>query len=155
MKDTRKVYIDRIREDEPEEINETLAPLFMDIQEKEMRFESPVTMEGEASVTDDWLILRLNIQTQVELVCSYCNEEFTFDIDIQDLVHDEPLENIRDGTLDILPIVRENILLAVPFYPQCGITVCKRRKEIEPYLKKATDSQEKAEEGNNPFKDLL
>lgn len=156
MKDHIKVYVDRIRDGEEDEISETLAPSFMDIHEEEMRFEDPVTIEGQAYVTDDWLIINLAIQTTVQLVCSVCNEPFSMAIDIQDMVHDEPLENIRDGHFDILPLVRESILLAVPFYPQCGLTVCNKRKEIEPFLKHDKPAVEEAkEQGHNPFKDLF
>ncbi len=155
MKENLKVYIDRMRDGETEEVDETLEPSFMDIHEKEMRFEDPVTLEGEAYVTDDWLIVRLSIQTKVHLICSVCNEPFEFEIDIQNMVHDEPLENIRDASFDLLPLVRESVLLAVPFYPQCGIDVCSKRHEIEPFLKKDGSSDEEPEEhGHNPFKDL-
>lgn len=156
MKDHIKVYVDRIRDGEEDEISETLAPDFMDIHEEEMRFEDPVAIEGQAYVTDDWLIINLAIQTSVQLVCSVCNEPFSMAIDIQDMVHDEPLENIRDGHFDILPLVRESILLAVPFYPQCGLTTCNRRNEIEPFLKQDKPVVEETEEhGHNPFKDLF
>lgn len=147
MKDTLKIFVERIRDGEPEEIQEELLPLFMDIHEEEMRFEHKVALEGTAYVTDDWLILRMHIQTKVQLTCSVCNNKFEFEINIQDFMHEEPLENIRDKVFDILPVVREHLLLAVPFYPQCGITTCLHRKEIEPYLKKDHPS-------NSPFKDL-
>lgn len=156
MKEHVKVYVERIRDGEMESIEETLAPRFMDIHEQEMRFEDSVHIAGEAYVTDDWLIIQLAIQTKVHLICSVCNEPFVLDIDIPDMVHDEPLENIRDASFDLLPLVRESILLAVPFYPQCGITTCNRRHEIEPFLKKEGDVEEAAEEhGHNPFKDLM
>lgn len=156
MKEQVKIYVDRVRDGEVDEVSETVSPVFMDIQEQEMRFNDPVTLEGEAYVTDDWLIIRLTIKTKVTLVCSVCNEPFEFIIDIQDMVHDEPLENIRDSSFDLLPMVRESILLAVPFYPQCGLTVCKQRKNIEPYLKSSKPIVEKTEEhGHNPFQDLL
>lgn len=156
MKDHIKVYVERIRDGEVEELSEMLAPDFMDIHEQEMRFMDPVVLKGQAYVTDDWLIVSLHIQTAVQLVCSVCNEPFCYAIDIHDMVHDEPLENIRDGQFDILPLVRENILLEVPFYPQCGLTSCKKRSEIEPFLKQDKPPVEKAEEhGHNPFKDLF
>lgn len=147
MKENVKIYVDRIRDGEAEAIQEQLTPLFMDIHEDEMRFHDTVSLEGTAYVTDDWLILRLNVHTTVELTCSVCNSKFNFEIAITDLMHEEPLENIRDKTFDLLPVVRENVLLAVPFYPQCGITSCLHRKEIEPYLKKDHPT-------NSPFKDL-
>lgn len=147
MKENVKIYVDRIRDGEIETIQEKLSPLFMEIHEEEMQFNETVSVEGTAYVTDDWLILRMHIATKVQLTCSVCNEKFDFEIDIQDMMHEEPLENIRDKTFDLLPVVRENVLLAIPFYPQCGITVCIHRKEIEPFLKKDHPA-------DSPFKDL-
>ena len=150
MKEKLKIYVERIR-DNSEEIEETLAPTFMEVNENELTFEKPVTLSGEAYVTDDYLIATLTIKTEVELVCAVCNEPFVFEVEIDNMMHEEPLETIKDGTFDLLPVVRENILLAIPFYPQCGITECKNRDSIEPYLKKGgTPAPE-----NNPFKDLL
>lgn len=147
MKQSYKIYVDRIRDGETESISEQLQPDFMQVHEKEMRFADPITFSGEAYVTDNWLIVRLKVATKVQLTCSVCNETFTFSIDIPDMVHEEPIENIRDKVFDLLPTVRENILLEVPFYPQCGITKCQNRSSIEPFLKK--------EHGHNPFKELL
>ncbi len=156
MKEKLNVYPDRIKDGNTDEIAHELESSFMDVHENEMRFKDPIFIEGEAYVTDDWLIVSLSIQTQVQLICSVCNTDFSFDIDIQNMMHEEPLENIRDGSFDILPVVRDNILLAVPFYPQCGITTCLRRAEIEPYLKKETPKEDEIQEhGHNPFKDLL
>ncbi len=151
MKEKLKVYIERIRDGASDEINETLQPKFMDVNEKELAFEKPITLIGEAYVTDDYLIVTLSIKTEVELVCAVCNEPFSFDVAIDNMMHEEPLEGIKDASFDLLPLVRENILLSIPFYPQCGLTSCKNRDAIEPYLKKAGPAAAE----NNPFKDLL
>lgn len=148
MKEELKLYIERIRDDS-ELIQEELDPSFMDIKEKDVRFEKPIVVTGEAYVTDDWLIVRLSIKTEGKLVCALCNEPFIFPVDIEEMVENEPLEQVKDGVFDLLPLIRESILLAIPFYPQCGMTECNNRTVIEPYLKK-----ERSPEENSPFKDL-
>jgi len=148
MKEKLKLYIERIREDS-ELIEEELDPSFIDIQEQDIRFEKPISVTGEAYVTDDWLIIRISIKTEGKLVCALCNEPFIFPIDIQDMVENEPLDQVTDGVYDLLPLIRDSILLSMPFYPQCGITECNNRTAIEPYLKK-----ERSPEENSPFKDL-
>ncbi len=149
MKEKLKIYIERIRDGNTEELAEKLSPAFMEIEEQDVSFKSPIEVMGEAYVTDDFLLIRMSIKTEALLTCALCNEEFSFPIDIEDMVQEEPLEEIRDGVYDLLPLIRENILLAIPFYPQCGIDSCKHRSEIEPYLKK-----ERPPEETSPFKDL-
>jgi uncharacterized metal-binding protein YceD (DUF177 family) len=146
MKEKLNLYIERIRDD-TETLSETLKPTFMDVEEKDVLFQDPIELKGEAYVTDDYLIIRMSIHTKARLVCSFCNNSFTFDIDLPNFLHEEPLENISGATFDLLPLVRETILLALPMYPQCGLTSCNHRDEIEPYLKKQSAS-------NNPFMDL-
>ena len=157
MKDIVKVYVDRVRDGNTDEISEELPSSFMDVHEKDIRFEAPIFLTGEAYVTDDYLIVSLTIETEATLICSVCNEPFTFAISIHNMMHEEPLENIKEATFDILPLVRESILLEIPLYPQCGITSCNRREEIEPYLKKeqSPEQEESQPNGHNPFKDLL
>lgn len=155
MKEKLKIYIERLRDGKSEEISEVLAPSFMEVNEKEMRFEKPITLSGEAYVTDEWLILNITIEAEVTLFCSLCNDPFAFTIRIENMMHEEPLENIRDATFDLLPLVRETILLEIPFYPQCGITACKKRNELEPYLKKEGSEEESPPNRHMPFKDIL
>ena len=154
MKEHLNIYVERLRDGDTEEISETIAPGFMECQEKDMAFDKPVTLSGEAYVTDDWLIVSLNIQTEAKLTCALCNQPFTFAVDIKRMMHEEPFENIKGKTYDLLPLIRESILLEIPFYPQCGITKCLHRDEVEPYLKNE-ELAEQEPQGNTPFKDLL
>ncbi len=149
MKEKLKIYIERLRDGKTETISETLAPSFMEVSEQEVHFEKPILLSGEAYVTDEWLILTLTIQTEATLHCALCNDAFGYDIAIEHMMHEEPLENIRDGTFDLLPLVRESILLEIPFYPQCGATECLKRGEFERFLKKEGDKT-----AQMPFKDL-
>ncbi len=150
MKEKLKIYVERIREGNIETIDEKLPPDFMENKEQDVSFKSPIEVAGEAYVTDDFLLIRMSIKTEAVLTCALCNEQFCFPIDIEDMIQEEPLEEIKDGVYDLLPLIRETIFLEIPFYPQCGITACTRRKEIEPYLKKERPAEE-----NSPFKDLL
>ena len=156
MKQKVAIFIERLREGKVQTIDETLDPAFLDIDEKDIGFKSPIVLSGEAYLAEDWLIVRLKIETQATLVCAVCNDSFPFHLHIDDLTHQEPLENIRDSTYDLLPLIRETILLEVPFYPQCGFSECKNRKEIEKYIKKEPVKEpDKKINGHKPFQELL
>jgi uncharacterized metal-binding protein YceD (DUF177 family) len=157
MKPTLKIFVDRLHGGKSELITEELDPGFMDISEKEVAFKDPIKVEGEAYLAEDWLIVRLSIIAHATLQCALCNDTFRFPIHLQDMMHEEPLENIREATYDLLPLIRESILLEIPFYPQCGITKCNKRQEVEKYLKKEPKVQEekKGINGHKPFQDML
>jgi len=157
MKQSVKIYIERLRGGKNEEILEKLDPAFLDISEKEVAFKEPIEVKGEAYLAEDWLIIRLSIVAYVELQCALCCERFRYAINLEDMLHEEPLENIREATYDLLPLIRESILLEIPFYPQCGITKCNNRQEVEKFLKKDNKVSEepKGINGHKPFQDML
>lgn len=157
MKPTEMIYIERLRSGKSQAINVSIDPAFMDIQEKELVFKEPIIAIGEAYLADDWLIVRLQIAAFAELRCAVCNDLFRYPISIQEMTHEEPLENIPEKTFDILPLLRETILLEIPFYPQCGIDKCKNRNEVEKYIKKESDGKNghPSPGVNRPFEGLL
>lgn len=157
MKQTLKIYVERLRGGSTEQISEVLDPAFMDIAEKELVFSQKIEVEGDAYLAEDWLIVTLSITAFADLHCAFCNDSFCLPISIKSLIHEEALDTIRDASFDLLPLIRESILLEIPFYPQCGITKCNRRQEIEGYLKDDTKIPQKPHDanGHQPFQDLL
>lgn len=157
MKQSLKIYIERLRGGKNEELSEKLEPSFMDISEKEVLFKEPIEVTGEAYLAEDWLILHLSIKTSVELQCALCCDRFRYSIDLSEILHEESLEDIREASYDILPLIRETILLEIPFYPQCGGTKCNNRQELENFLKKETiaSDEKKGTNGHKPFQDIL
>lgn len=136
MKRPLLVYIERLREGKVEWIEEKIDASLLSIEEEGLVCKEPVEVTVEVYFVDTWLIGKISLSAQMTLSCSFCNEPFVLPITIKDEPFEESLEEIRDGVFDLLPLVREALLLEMPFYPQCGQTVCLNRNEVEKYLKK-------------------
>jgi uncharacterized metal-binding protein YceD (DUF177 family) len=150
-----RIYTDRLKGGDSEEISETLDPAFLEIPENdEIVFKDPVVIQGSAYIVDEFLVLSLHIQTKVELPCALCNTPFSLPIHITNFLHEEPVEAIKQGVFDYAETLREAILLEVPFYPQCGGSSCLNRKQVEKFLKKPTEEDEDAQERYHPFENL-
>lgn len=153
MDETFRIYIDRLREGQRLTINEKVDPEFLRVNEKELRFEKPVEINGEAYVATDHLVLHLNVSTEALIPCSICNSWVPIDIKLREAYFTEPIAEIRKGIYSYEESVREEILLEVPQFAECNEGHCKQRKDVEKYLKPSGKSEEN--EGYNPFKDLL
>jgi uncharacterized metal-binding protein YceD (DUF177 family) len=128
--------LDRLRDGHPETIEAVLPPEVIVLPKgDELVFDTPISVQGEAYLTDRFLILDLSIKTEVQLPCSFCNDSFKIPLDIVHYMHEEPLDELKGRFYEVATVVQEALLLEIPLYPLCGNTVCLRRGEVEPYLK--------------------
>lgn len=150
-----RIYIDHLKEGDPHEIAETLDPSFLDIQESDgVRAKKPIVIEGSAYLVGEFLILSLDIQTELEIPCAVCNEPFSIKMHLPSWTHEEPLAEIKKGVFDFSQVLRDTVLLEIPFYPQCGGKTCANRQKVEKYLKK-DEPEDKSHEEYRPFENLL
>lgn len=149
MKPQLPLFIDRLTEGRTEVIQESIDPALLEISDDEINCTEQVIVSGEAYLAEDFLVISLTIKTRCALVCRFCNEVFSYPIAITSKLEEVGLEEIRGACFDLLPLIRELILLELPLYPQCDGASCKNRSRIEPYLTK------KDETVHTPFKDLL
>lgn len=153
MDDQFKIYIEQLRGGHETQLDEKLAPAFMDIREDELSFEKEIDLQGKAYLAEDELIINWDIHTEALLPCSICNEKVSVPIDIENFYYSEPLSSIKSGVYNFKELLRETILLEVPPFAECHQGQCPKRKEIGKYLK--PDSiDEDANEGYHPFADL-
>ena len=149
------IHVDHLKTDEVEEISEALSPDFLELlPSDDVKAVKPIAVKGEAYIAGDYLIVSLHIATQLQIPCAVCNEVFSFTVDLPDFVYEEPLEDIKHGVFDFAELVRETVLLEVPFYPQCGGTSCLNRAHVEKFLKKKEAGDEEEGEGYQPFRDI-
>lgn len=152
MKQPFRIYVDRLRSGGEEAISETMTPSFLDLKESdEILATKPLSVEGKAYVAGDFLILSLHIVAELKLKCALCNEFFSLRVDLPHFIHEEALDEIKHGVFDFGELVRETILLEIPFYPQCGGSECLNRESVEKYLKTKEDTEE---EGYHPFQNI-
>lgn len=145
-----KIYVEQLRNGHSREVNEAFPPDFLEIQEENLSFTDKVTVEGEAYLAGDTLVLHFVIAAHGIIPCSICNEPVKVEISISDFYHAEPLAEIKTGVFNFRDIMREAILLETPVFAECE-GKCPKRKEIKKYLKQNTKEQK---EGYRPFADL-
>jgi uncharacterized metal-binding protein YceD (DUF177 family) len=133
--DLFKIYVHRLKDGHIETISERLAPEFLGIDERELAFKAPILLKGEASVTNGALVLRLSIETEVTMPCAVCNQEVQVNISISRLCHTEQIDQIRGAVFDYEDIVREAIVLEVPFTAECNRGDCPERASLAKYIR--------------------
>lgn len=94
---------------------------------------TPCKVSGVMNSDGDILVIRANIKTDLEMVCSRCLDTFIYPIDIDieerftnDSEHceDENVVFVKSDTLDITEIVENSIISTLPIKRLCS-TNCK------------------------------
>ncbi|MFA6118525.1 MAG: hypothetical protein WCT85_03525 [Parachlamydiales bacterium] len=102
------------------------------INEKDLIFTKPILIEGKAYLTEDTLIINLDIKFYVSLPCSFCNELFEKEIIIKNFYITEKLSNI-DNSYDFKQEVRNACFLEIPSYVECK-DKCSKRQSLNNFL---------------------
>lgn len=134
MDDTFKIYVHRLREGTREKIAEGLDPSFLDIHEADLAFEAPVVIDGTAEVADGTLVLSLSVQTEAQMDCAICSKRCRIDIAIPHFYFTIPLDEIKGAVFDFREMLREAILLELPYRVECD-GGCPERANVAQYLK--------------------
>lgn len=130
-----QIWIDRLKNGQTQTIHESFSPDFLDIQEEELKADSPVVVTGEAYLTESELILHLNASTIVKMPCAICNDMIDVDLRIKDCYHAVPINEIPSGIFDYKDLLRESLLIELPKYVECNQGKCPERKTIAPYMR--------------------
>ena len=140
------LYIDRLSLEKTESIDEVLSPNFIEVDENELQFPSPVLLKGKAYIANSHLILELNFRTSFLMPCAICNQMVEKKMKIDSFYHAEELANIRDHVYNYKNLLREAILLELPLSLECSGN-CPQRDKLNPYIKEKNQQF--------PFKDLI
>lgn len=151
MREAFKVWIDRLREGLVQKIDESFDPSFLEIDEKELKFLSPVQVTGEAYLADQHLVLHLKARTKATLPCAICNQMMDTELKVENFYHSELIEEIPGAEFDFASPLREALLIEIPHYFECCEGNCPERKSLAPYLRSAPKTGDKS---NFPFADL-
>lgn len=139
MRDDRfKIFVQRLKDGEVEAISESFEPAFIDVEEDELSFSSPVEIEGEAFVSGENFILRLAVQTEANMQCSICNEQVSVPLKVPPFVHTQKIVEIKSGLFQMEELLREAILLQIPSRAECNEGNCPERESIKVYFSKET-----------------
>lgn len=145
------IYVDRLKDGLVEKFAGTTNTEFLG---KDPLFQENLTLSGEAYVTSDHLILKLQAKTVTWLPCSICNELTEVPLSLSDFYHAEPLSEIP-SVFDFSELLREDILLQLPLFVECGGN-CPHREEIKKFLKNPAEESVKGSlhDVQFPFSDL-
>jgi uncharacterized metal-binding protein YceD (DUF177 family) len=150
MEEQFKVYVERLRHGKMEEFDFSIAPDFLEIKEEELVFKDPVSVNGEAYLAENELVINVHVKTNFWMNCQICNEPTQNEIEA-DVYNVLPPEEFTTGIYDMAPLIREELLLMLPQFVECHDGQCPSRKDFAPFLKK---EEEEEDEGYQPFKDL-
>jgi uncharacterized metal-binding protein YceD (DUF177 family) len=138
MAEDFKIYIDRLRGGHVQKIEGAFNPSFLDVDEKELQFDQPVAVRGDAYLTDDHLVIHLSAATMAEMPCSVCNKMIKTPLTVGNFYHTEPLSEIRDAIYDFQLALREALLIELPHTVECNKGRCPSREILAPYMRGET-----------------
>jgi len=151
MPEPFKIYIDRLRGGNTQVIDASLDPAFLDVQEAELSFPSPVLLKGETYLTDEHLIIHLKASTKTIRPCAICNRAAQADLVVNDFYHTEMIQDIPSAVFDFREVLREALLIELPLVIECNNGKCPERGALAPFIK----SKERSENPTYfPFTDI-
>lgn len=149
------IYTDRLRDGHTETIDEAFSPEFLDVSEKDLTFTDVVAIQGSTYLAENDLVMHFTIEAHGLIPCSICNEPVKVDVQIPEFYHLEPLTDIKSGVYNFKDIVREAVLLETPSFAECNEGNCRKRSEVQKYMKKSEESDSHSSEKTyHPFADL-
>ncbi|HEY5753809.1 MAG TPA: DUF177 domain-containing protein [Chthoniobacterales bacterium] len=89
----------------------------LDLHESNIRPLTGIRYRLEVGISDGGLFATGTIAIDFELECVRCLEKFVYPIQIEDFALQTELTGPE--MIDLTPMVREDILLALPAYPRC------------------------------------
>lgn len=143
------LYIDRLKDDDIEQIHEVVDSAHFELDESELTLVGEVTISGQAYLAKNHLILDLKLKAVIEMPCSICNQKVELPLSIDDFTWTQEICEIPSAVWDYSDEVRSALLLKVPQFLECQGGHCPERKSIKRYLTKA-----KEEETHTPFSNL-
>ncbi len=135
MSEPFQILVDRLKDGKVYKIDETFAPSFFEIDEPDLRFDSPVYVQGEAYLTDGDLILRLKAKTKAMMPCAVCNKMIEKELKVDNFYHAQPLAEIRSGIFDFRECLREDLLIELPQTIECNQGKCPDRPSLAAYIR--------------------
>jgi uncharacterized protein len=104
-----------------------LADLDLDLRDELIRAVQPLHYDLELELLDDSLLVQGSLRLMLECQCVRCLKNFEFELELDPWTLHlpfEPLEGedavfIKNDSVDLTPMMREDILLGFPQHPLC------------------------------------
>jgi uncharacterized metal-binding protein YceD (DUF177 family) len=152
-----RVRIDGSHSDCEVEFEERLPPKFLDLPHgDELSLVSDILVSGKAYRASEWIMIQANVTVSMHLPCSVCNEMCAFSVELMPWKRSVPASSVKDGMIDVSELLREDILLEVPFFVRCHGDTCRNADEFRKYyVSEDKIPADDGEERNQPFLSLL
>ena len=89
----------------------------LELEENQVRPVGPIEYSLDIGVSGSGLFMTGNLGVDVGLECVNCLKRFIFPIRVQDFA--AQIELTGPESVDLTPLIREDILLALPVHPHC------------------------------------
>ena len=129
------LHLHHLKEGTPFCLEDDFDPSFLDIHEEDLQFVDPVHVKVKIEKKDSLLIFHLSLNTYATIPCSICNQPTKTPLTLKDYVHTEEMASYTHAHFDYTEILREALLVDVPFFIECHDGNCPERKHIASYLK--------------------
>lgn len=143
-----KIYIDRLKDAHTQKIEGTFSPEIFGLEEAELQFHHPVSIQAEAYTTEEHLVINFSASTTATILCKICNEPTGVPISCKNTYVTIPLEEIKGAVYDFGNTLREEILIEVPHLAECNQGNCPARETLEKFFRSEDPKQK------SPFKDI-
>ena len=144
-----------LKPDEEMPVSWTIPSAFLGFSaQDEVQPQGEITAQGTCSLVDDYAVVRLDIRASFSVPCALCNERFDHHVVITSWTHQERVDQLRQMKWDLSDVIREEIVISLPFFPLCGGKECLHVEEIRKYLHTPQQKDEK-DETTSPFQDFF
>ena len=131
--------------------------LDLETHDEMIRVNGPVSHDLEAQLLDDNLLVRGSLRVVLDCQCVRCLKPFAYELDLAEWACLLPLKGeervaVSGDCVDLTPHIREDILLAFPQHPVCGLK-CRGLAKVEIGVKK-TSGQDQTESGSSAWSAL-
>lgn len=109
--------------EETENVREVSRKVSLDnfeFRHQEIEIPEPINLDLDIYNTGDSFVFTGSLQGNIRLECSRCLEPFalTIDIELKTEIEKSEIDNLEQ--VDLTPVIKENILLAIPIKPLCS-----------------------------------
>ncbi|MCB1112632.1 MAG: hypothetical protein H7A37_01885 [Chlamydiales bacterium] len=149
------IYVEQLRNGHTEVVDVVFPAEILGQCDEDLRFVDQVKVAGEAYLAEQELILHFDVHAQGEIPCAICNADVVVPINLKGFYHAEPLEEVKTGTYNFIPVLREALILEAPRFVECN-DKCTERESVSKYLKEAgsANGDKMQDDGYQPFADL-
>ena len=129
------IHVKDFIEDETAYISRSIpADLCGDASDSLSAYEAPLEVTAECRRSLDFLFIHLSIDTHVRAPCTICSENFVFPLHLTLNLEFDLKGEDRIETIDLVPHIREAVLLDTPLYMECSGGKCPERASLAKYL---------------------